>query len=439
MHCTAPPAREVVMRKAIVIGTGAGGATAARELQGTYDVLVLEAGGEFHPFTRRFPFVDKLKRLGLLFDEREIQLLFPAMRIRRTTDRMVMVNGRGLGGTTTLATGNGIRVDGALKAIGINLDTEFEELYREIPISMDHQKRWRPATRRLFQICQEMNLHPAPLPKMGESRKCVNCGRCVFGCPYGAKWDSRQFLRAAVEKGARVKTGCTVQSIAIRGQKALGVMAGKAPRSEFIPGDLIVLAAGGLGTPAILENSGISCSRTLFVDPVLCVSARWEQALQNREISMPFVVERSGYILSPYFDYLSYFFNSAWRCPIDDTLSIMVKLADSSNGSVRKKQISKSLTEIDRQQLRDGLEVCAEVFGRLGVKRSETVLGTLNAGHPGGTFPLTREEASTFHSPRLPENLYISDSTLFPSSLGKPPILTIMAMAKRVARICSLN
>jgi choline dehydrogenase-like flavoprotein len=39
------------------------------------------------------------------------------------------------------------------------------------------------------------------------------------------------------------------------------------------------------------------------------------------------------------------------------------------------------------------------------------------------------------HSSKLPDNLYVADASLFPESLGNPPILTIMAMAKRVARV----
>jgi choline dehydrogenase-like flavoprotein len=30
----------------------------------------------------------------------------------------------------------------------------------------------------------------------------------------------------------------------------------------------------------------------------------------------------------------------------------------------------------------------------------------------------------------------VADASLFPVALGNPPILTIMAMAKRVARLC---
>jgi hypothetical protein len=57
-------------------------------------------------------------------------------------------------------------------------------------------------------------------------------------------------------------------------------------------------------------------------------------------------------------------------------------------------------------------------------------------GHPGGMLPLTEKEASSFHSERLPDNLYVADASLLPRSLGNPPILTIMALAKRIGKIC---
>jgi choline dehydrogenase-like flavoprotein len=63
-------------------------------------------------------------------------------------------------------------------------------------------------------------------------------------------------------------------------------------------------------------------------------------------------------------------------------------------------------------------------------------LGTVNAGHPGGTLPLTAAESASIHHPNLPPNLYVADASLFPRSLGGPPILTIMALSKRVSRLC---
>jgi ferredoxin len=370
-----------------------------------------------------------------MLDEREIGLLFPAMRVRKTAEGMVLVNGSGLGGTTTIAAGNGVRND-VLRSVGIDLDAEFDELEREIPISTAHRSRWRETTRRLFAICGEMGLAPRPLPKMGDPRRCTRCGRCVLGCAYGAKWDSRQFLRAALNKGATLVTRRRVTRVVTRGGVAVGVEARRGWRSEFYPADLVVLAAGGFGTPVILERSGIGCDRSLFVDPVLTVMAPWPGSLQNKEISMPFVVQRDGYIVSPYFDYLSYFFRRDWRSAPEDTLGLMVKIADSTEGGIAGRRVDKKLTDRDARLLSDGVGLCREIFRRLGVRGEDVILGTLNAGHPGGALPLTKQDAGTLHPSRLPRNVYVADASLFPASLGNPPILTIMALAKRVSSHC---
>jgi len=424
------------MRRAIVVGSGAGGATAAKELQGKFEVTVLEAGKEFHPLSLSLPTMERLKRTGLLFDEREIQLIFPAMQIRKTPD-MVLVNGIGLGGTTTICCGNALRMDGDLRALGINLDAEFEEIYREIPIITAHQRRWHKHTRRLFEICQEIGLDPQPIPKMGDYDRCIGCGQCVFGCPQGVKWDSRRFLGIAQQKGAQVVTGCKVERVAIEGGKATGVWARQGWSHCFYPADLVILAAGGLATPVILQNSGVPCEPRLFVDPVLCVAMEWDSALQCKELEMPFVVQREHFILSPYFDYLSFFFNKAWKYPARDTLGIMIKLADSNVGSISKGELRKTLTGQDKQRLSEGVEICWEILRRFGAEEDSIFLGTINAGHPGGMLPLTEQEARSFHHDQLPANLYVADATLLPRSLGNPPILTIIAMAKRVSKLCS--
>ena len=150
---------------------------------------------------------------------------------------------------------------------------------------------------------------------------------------------------------------------------------------------------------------------------------------------MPFVSQREGYILSPYFDYLSYFFNHAWRAPAGDIASVMIKLADSNRGAVAARRLDKTLTAEDRARLREGVEVCTEILVRYGASAERVFLGTLNAGHPGGMLPLTAAERDTLHPARLPANLYVADATLIPKSLGNPPILTIIALAKRLSKL----
>lgn len=420
-------------KTAIVIGTGAGGATIANELAGRYRVKILEAGKDFRPFSLSIPQIAKFRRTGMFFDERLIRALLPNMLVEKTPD-MVMVRGIGIGGTTTLATGNAVRYDGAIKELGINLDEEFDELYRELPITTDHQKRWTNTTKRMFALFEEMGLNPVVTPKLLDAARCIGCGHCAIGCPTGAKWDTRALIDEAVERGAKLITNCRVSSLEIDQNRVVGVHARKNGRKITYTADLVVLAAGGLGTPVILEKSGIPCSQTLFVDPVLCVAGPLPGLHQEHQLLMPFISQQDGYILSPYMDYLSFFFNKDWRMPMEDIASIMIKLADEEKGSTDGRKIAKTMSELDQVRIQKAVELSREILARLGVPEEKQFLGTLNAGHPGGMLPLTAAEKDTLHNPALPENLYVADATILPKAMGNPPILTIMALAKKIAK-----
>jgi choline dehydrogenase-like flavoprotein len=422
------------MKKAIVVGSGAGGAAIARELAGSFHVTILEQGRSFRPLSLSSGAMERIKASGLLLDERMTRLIFPPMRIRRSAQGMALVSGRCVGGTTTISAGNALRMDRDLREMGIDLDREFDELSREVPVTADHAAGWRADTRELFRACKDMGLSPRPTPKLIDFHKCRRCGRCILGCPAGAKWDARRFVDQAVARGAELVDGCRVERVQIEGDRASGVRVVHGGERRFLPADLVVVAAGGLDSPVILSRSGIRWEQRLFVDPVLCVAGRREATGPRGEISMPFVVQQDSYILSPYFDYLSYFYNRAWRRPASSVLSLMVKLADSPEGGSLPRGIRKELTARDRSVLAGAADLCRKILVTLGVSPDSIVLGTVNAGHPGASIPLTPEDAGTLHPRQLPPNLYVSDASLLPRSLGNPPILTIMALSKAVAR-----
>ena len=52
--------------RVVVVGTGAGGAAAARELQGKCRVTILEAGREFRPMNMSVRWMERLQRVGTL-------------------------------------------------------------------------------------------------------------------------------------------------------------------------------------------------------------------------------------------------------------------------------------------------------------------------------------------------------------------------------------
>jgi hypothetical protein len=83
-------------------------------------------------------------------------------------------------------------------------------------------------------------------------------------------------------------------------------------------------------------------------------------------------------------------------------VEMMVKLADEPGGWVAGSRVHKTLTGLDQRRLTDGVALATEILGRFGAAPEDVVLGAVNAGHPGGMLPLTRDSAASFHHARLP-------------------------------------
>ncbi len=423
------------MKRIAIVGSGAGGAMMAAELAGKAEVLLLEAGAPFHSFAWPISLLDALRPTRLIRDERMIQWFFPAMRVTRASNGIPLVWGRCVGGSTTLSCGNAVDCNEDLKQIGLDLNEEFSALKSELPITLEHQHLWHPPTHQLFNACRESGWEVEIVPKMGNYQQCRNCGHCVLGCPHHIKWHAGYMVEKALQKGAKLLPGCEVTDLEIENHHVTGVRVRQGYSRRLWPFDAVILCAGGIGTPRILQALGIETSPRFFIDPVLTLMARLPASWQNRELPMPFISRRDHVILSPYFDPLSFFFHPQWRASkASDIFGIMIKLADDAHGRITRRKIYKDLTPDDHRHLNAAREDIYRLFKLMGIQRSQIVEGLINAGHPGGSLPLTEAEASTLHHGFLPENLYVADASLLPHSLGKPPILTIMALAKRIAR-----
>lgn len=423
-------------RSVIVVGSGAGGSTVARELaHNGFNVTIIEAGSSFSPLTRAFRFAYPLSRLGLIGGERTITRFFPHMKTDRVAKSLVVIRGQTTGGSTTLSCGNIVRTDRGLRRIGLNLTPEFKELERAIGVKSIPSNKWRPLTLRMYDAAKNLGLDPIPTPKAVDIEKCVSCGLCELGCATNAKWDARRFLDGAIGNGAYLLTETVAKKLIIENGQVKGVEAKKGKENFKFYSDVVVLAAGGIGTAQLLKASGLDVSDTLWLDIVATLGGVSKGAKQLNEPPMLWFTTQQDYILSPYVDVLSVWFHKPWRnVSVNNRVGLMVKLADSANGIVSEDgSVSKELTARDLKKIDEGLTLAKKVMQNAGV-RKPFVSGMLNGGHLGGTVPLSKKDVSSMRPSYLPENLWLADLSLAPSAQGMPTILLASALALRVAR-----
>lgn len=421
--------------RAIIVGTGAGGAVAARELAlNDYEVTILEAGSEFKPFTRNLSWAEPLRRLGLLGNERTITRLFPALDTIRSSKNLTLVRGLTTGGSTSISCGNMVRANNGLKEIGLDLTSEYEELEDDINIQTYPRDKWQPITSEMYNAAEKLGLNPKHTPKCVNPALCVRCGYCELGCSTNARWTSNQQLKDALNHGAELHTNNLVTKLNIENNKVKGVTTRNNGRNTTINADITVLAAGGVGTPMILENSGLNTVNNLWVDIVLTMGGVYKNANQIKEPPMTWYTKSEDYILSPYPDILSHWFYKPWKnVNIHDRVGLMVKLADEENGQVNRDNVEKYVSDFDESRLQDAVNEAKTIMEEAGVK-GPFITGMPNGGHLGGTVPLQKEDVESMKPQGLPDNLWVADLSLIPSSQGLPTILLTAAVALRVAR-----
>lgn len=422
--------------RAIIVGSGAGGATIARELsQNGIEVIMLEAGGNFKPFTRKLSWSEPLRKLGLMGNEKMITRLFPYLETTRSSDELVLVRGLGTGGSTTISCGNMVRADQGLKEIGLDLENEFKELEGLIGVEEFPYERWRPLTQEMFKSADKLGLNPQITPKAMDAVKCVSCGLCELGCSTDSRWDSRRFLEDAKKNGTILKTKSPVKKLLIEKGKVNGVEIGSGLFSQKLDADLVILSAGGIGTAQILKASGIVAKDNLWVDIVITLGGVSKGAEMIKEPPMVWYSQQEDYILSPYVDILSHWFHKPWKnVSINDRVGMMVKLADLEEGSVFENgKVQKEISLGDKEKMKFAISQTLSIMENAGVS-GPYVQGMYNGGHLGGTVPLEKADVNEMRPQYLPEGLWVGDLSLAPRSQGMPTILLAAALGLKVAR-----
>jgi choline dehydrogenase-like flavoprotein len=116
------------------------------------------------------------------------------------------------------------------------------------------------------------------------------------------------------------------------------------------------------------------------------------------------------------------------------TLSIMAKVRDSLDGMIHvDESFSKPIPYETWWKLNKGAVLAEEILQKAGVKRDDIVkTGVVVGAHPGGTVRVGELLDKDCQTPL--KNCYCMDASVLPDPFGMPPTVTIMAMAKRLAK-----
>ena len=417
----------------VIVGSGAGGATLARELSNKgRKVLVVEKGryekeagttwGQFHNF--------ELDRITAIF--------------AKWKEQVIIYTANGAGGTTVISHGNGIRcLEEELTTCGITLEGEFAEAEREMRISPIAERLLSDGSKRILWASRELGYKMEPMPKFIDPSKCGKCGLCAGVCVNGAKWTALDYLREATQSGAEIIYNTAVEQVIVENGAAKGVK-GIGPHGRIeIQSEVVILATGGLGTPVILQRSGIKeAGSGLFVDLVVDTYGVTKGLNQLHEPATALVDlefhKSKGFILSPSVSRrrvtnFTKFGVKGLTLPAHRLIGIMTKIADETVGHVYADgTVSKPVTERDWAKLREGSSIAKEILIKAGADSHSIVFSKPQGGHPGGTAAIGRVVDKDLQTEV--NNLFVCDASVFPAAPGLPPILTIVALAKRLAK-----
>jgi choline dehydrogenase-like flavoprotein len=498
----------------IVIGSGAGGSVAATRLAELgRDVLLIEEGSLVS--------ADELTE-----DEGDMTARLYAEGGMRATDDLsfVLLQGAAVGGGTLVnwmitfrapdwvldEWGQRLRIPGFSTS---EMALVFERVEREIHATPVPDDAHSPANRILLDGAQRLGWR-ATTGRIN-ARGCIRAGFCGQGCRYGAKQSvERVYLPRALAAGARLMPDARVDRIEIveRDTGSSAVAAGSrraaAPlkrvhvtvldrltrqpaRRIVAEAPTVMLAAGAIGTPVILQRSGLGgggVGRFLRLHPTTAVagehaedvyaaagipqSAVCDEFIRRDDHGYGFWIE-----CAPHHPGLAAVAATGFGAEHRDvmrrfrrTTNLIVLVRDgsdfdASNGSVTlrggRPRITYRIGPRDRVNLVAGVQAGARILlaaGITGVRTLHAVGDELRderdvaalANRPWGPHDLTLFSAHVNGTCRLGidprvsgvdptgqrhgvRGLYVVDGSLLPTGLGVNPQATIMALATVIA------
>jgi len=395
----------------VIIGSGASGAAAAEKLSKDYKVLILEKG-------------DYLQ----LKDAHKSYVRASSAKDFDKHGRIEILSGTGVGGTTLLAIANGVRThEKELKNFGIDLKNEFQEVEKDFDIKPIPDNMLGGRTKLIIEKARELGYNPKIMPKMINFKKCKACGKCNMGCAFQAKKTSLYYIEKSISMGADLKANFEAIKIEKSGNQFL-VKGMEKGRQTDIYSKNVILSAGALDTPKILNNSGIKTPRNLFVDLFVTIGGKTDNSFRD-EIQMAAYIPFNDFIISPYYSerIIKLLKDRGIESKRENIIGIMIKIKDDSYGYVDKNYIEKSCTGRDVQKISNGVAIASKILSECGVDK---IVSTEAIGaHPGGTAPIGITVDSNF---KTEMGFYVCDASILPEAPGSPPLLSLMALGKKL-------
>jgi len=117
----------------------------------------------------------------------------------------------------------------------------------------------------------------------------------------------------------------------------------------------------------------------------------------------------------------------------DRLLGVMIKLKDNISGGVFPDgTISKPMVGDDADRMRRAEEVCRNILLKAGADPATLYVTPQRGTHPSGTVRLGALVDTNLRTET--PGLYVCDASVFPEALGRPTVLTIIGLAKRLAK-----
>ena len=414
----------------IVVGSGVGGSTVAREMaKRKKKVLLLEAGFRVNMLGNVFSLPLMLRNFGVTMSKEGCFVNFA----------------KTYGGASNIAAGAAFPAPASVfDPFGIDLRQETEEARKDLWIQKLPDRLIGKGNLRLLEAANEAGENWGKIDNFIDPDLCEEgCTACMLGCKRGAKWTARVFGDEAVKDGADLKINTTVKRVLTEGGRVIGV---ETSRGEQFHGKSVVLSAS-ISNAYLLRDLGISDAGKGFCCDWLQFVGAVVPGFNTTTKDNPMTVgstehwEEDGFILVPVmpswllFGGLLLFrpttighFPDYWRMS-----GIMVKIRDETKGELLGgTSFSKPISHTDQLKLDKGKSIIKKIFKKAGAKDSSIVEVMPLGAHPSCTCRIG--EVLDANLETKIKNLYCCDASVLPSALGAPVVWTLAALGKRLGK-----